>query len=227
MLQVKVARYEGKEMVSLTVSKKNNPEINGYLELNLPAKTAKADEESRLFRYLTEKLQRQDIKVEVKDFTTKDFKNYATKQLVDKFNKMSDGVNPGARELIAEVLKERGALPEPKKEEKKQQDKAHRSKSRKPEGAKTGSERDLKKMLSDEEVEAQLKEARSKKGENVKFFCQKTQRMEEGVIITARLDKRSNFIQFRIKITSGSSKGLVYGKGNDSEDLEFIGNKEA
>ena len=216
---VKVARYQGKENISLTVSKKNNPTINGYIEVNLPATIAKADEDSRLFNKIASVLKTDDIKIETRDFTTKDFKSIATKVLLDRYNRMGEG-NPGAKELMAQVLEERGALPKPE-EKKASKDKAHRSKAKKAEGAKTGSERELKKMLSDEEVAAQLQEARSQKGQQVKFFCQKTQRMEEGEIITARLDKRSNFIQFRIKITSGPSKGLVYGKGNDSEDIVF------
>lgn len=222
MLQVKVARYQGKNNISLTISKKNNPTINGYIEVNLAATTPKADEESRLFHKIAEILKTDDFEVITKDFTAKDFKSFSTKQLQDKFLKMGDST-PGAKELIEEVLRDRNALPQPKEEKAKEPaaPKMHKSKPKKAEGAKTGSERELKKMLSDEEVAKQLEEARKNNGKQVKFFCQKTQRHEIGTIKTARLDKRSNFIQYRIVITEGASKGLVFGKGIDSMDLEF------
>lgn len=226
MLQVKVARYQGKNNISLTISKKNNPTINGYIEVNLAATTPKADEESRLFSKIAEVLETDDFEIVTKDFTTQDFKSFSTKQLQDKFNKMGDST-PGAKELIEEVLIARNALPQPEKEESKKgtEAKMHKSKPKKAEGAKTGSERELKKMISDEEIAAQLEEAKSKSGQAVKFFCQKTQRHEIGIIKTARLDKRSNFIQYRIMITEGENKGQIFGKGNDSIDIEFI-NKE-
>lgn len=221
MLQVKVARYQGKNNVTLTISKKNNPTINGYIELNMPADTPKADEESRLMSKLVETLGREDIELTIKDFVAKDFKIYSTKQLLDKYGKIDTAL--GIKELIEEVLTERNALPKPEpkaKEKKESAAKMHKSKPKKDE-AKAGSERELKKMLSDEEVAKQLAEARAKAGSQVRFFCQKTQRNEIGVIKTARLDKRSNFIQYRIMITEGPNKGLVFGKGNDSMDIEF------
>ena len=166
----------------------------------------------------------EDLKIRkfIKDFTAKDFKSFSTKQLQDKFLKMGDST-PGAKELIEEVLRDRNALPQPKEEKTKEPaaPKMHKSKPKKAEGAKTGSERELKKMLSGEEVAKQLEEARKNNGKQVKFFCQKTQCHEIGTIKTARLDKRSNFIQYRIVITEGASKGLVFGKGIDSMDLEF------
>lgn len=220
MLQVKVARYQGKNNISLTISKKNNPTINGYIEINLPATTSKADEESRVFSKIAEILKTDDFEVITKDFTSKDFKSFSTNQLQDKFMKMGDST-PGAKELIEEVLRDRNALPQAQPQEEPAK-KPHKSQARKAEGAKTGSERELKKMLSDEEVTKQLEEARKNNGKQVKFFCQKTQRHEIGTVKTARLDKRSNFIQYRIVITEGANKGLVFGKGIDSIDLEFI-----
>ena len=219
-INVKVARYQGKSMTTLTVSKKNNPGIiNGYIEINVPASLPKADEDSRLFQKVSETLQREDIEFTVKDFTEKDFRSMTTKALKDKYDKMGD-MAPGAKELMEAVLRERKALPT---KEQPKEGKAKRSKAKKAEGQEEGKPRDLKKMLSYEGVNQQLEEARAKKGWMVKFFCQKTQREETGIIKTARLDKRSNFIQFRIEVTEGEIKGQVYGKGTDSEDLTFIG----
>ena len=85
-INVKVARYQGKSMTTLTVSKKNNPGIiNGYIEINVPASLPKADEDSRLFQKVSETLQREDIEFTVKDFTEKDFRSMTTKALKDKY----------------------------------------------------------------------------------------------------------------------------------------------
>lgn len=222
MLQVKVARYQGQENTTLTISKKNNPSINGYIELNIPATTSKEDEEARLLAKVKEVTGQEEVEFVTKDFTTKDFASFSTKQIQDKLAKLGDTCL-GAKEMMEAVLKERNATAKKAPAEAPAKEKIRKSKPKKEEGAKTGSERELKKMLSDEEIAAQLAEARSKAGQMVKFFCQKTQQNEKGVIKTARLDKRSNFIQYRIMITEGPNKGLVFGKGNDSMDIEFLG----
>ena len=222
MLQVKVARYQGKENTTLTISKKNNPSINGYIELNIPATTSKEDEEARLLAKVKEVTGQEEVEFIVRDFTTKDFASFSTKQIQDKLAKLGDTCL-GAKEMMEAVLAERNATAKVKEAPAAQAEgKIRKSKPKKEEGAKTGSERELKKMLSDEEIAAQLEEARSKAGQMVKFFCQKTQQNEKGVIKTARLDKRSNFIQYRIMITEGANKGLIFGKGNDSMDIEFL-----
>lgn len=223
MLQVKVARYQGKENTTLTISKKNNPSINGYIELNIPVATSKEDEQARLLAKVKEVIGREDVEFVVKDFTTKDFASFSTKQIQDKLAKLGDTCL-GAKEMMEAVLEERNATPAGEaKAEGATEGKIRKSKPKKAEGAPTGSQRELKKMLSDEEINAQLMEARSKAGQEVRFFCQKTQQNEKGVIKTARLDKRSNFIQYRIMITEGPNKGLIFGKGNDSMDIEFLG----
>ena len=225
MLQVKVARYQGKENTTLTISKKNNPSINGYIELNIPATTSKEDEEARLLAKVKEVTGQEEVEFIVRDFTTKDFASFSTKQIQDKLAKLGDTCL-GAKEMMEAVLEGRNATAKAKTKEipaeAPAKEKIRKSKPKKEEGAKTGSERELKKMLSDEEIAAQLEEARSKAGQMVKFFCQKTQQNEKGVIKTARLDKRSNFIQYRIMITEGANKGLIFGKGNDSMDIEFL-----
>lgn len=62
-----------------------------------------------------------------------------------------------------------------------------------------------------------LEEARSKKGSKVKFLCTKTKTFVFGIIKGARLDKRNNFIQYRIKTLSG-----MFGKGIESNDIIFL-----
>ena len=113
-------------------------------------------------------------------------------------------------------------------------------------------ERELKKSLSDEVLAEQLADARARKGEVISFECTKTSNLEIGLIRTARLDKRSGFIQFRIElltlpefpetliegatgtVTPAKSEkdhtpyqairtGIIYGKGNDNQDIKVIG----
>lgn len=65
--------------------------------------------------------------------------------------------------------------------------------------------------------EQQLEEARKNKGLKVRFLCTKTKTMVFGVIKGVRLDKRNNFIQYRIKTING-----MFGKGIKSPDLTFV-----
>jgi len=75
----------------------------------------------------------------------------------------------------------------------------------------------LKKQLTDEEILPKLDAAEKNKGHEVTFICTKTKEETKGVIKGVRLDKRNNFIQYRIL----TEEGLMYGKGIDSEDLKI------
>lgn len=75
----------------------------------------------------------------------------------------------------------------------------------------------LKKQLTDEEIVPKLEEAEWNKGREVTFLCTKTKEETKGVIKGVRLDKRNNFIQYRILAEDGN----MYGKGIDSEDLKI------
>ena len=75
----------------------------------------------------------------------------------------------------------------------------------------------LKKQLTDEEITPKLDEAEKNKGHEVTFLCTKTKEETKGVIKGVRLDKRNNFIQYRILAEDGN----MYGKGIDSEDLKI------
>lgn len=68
-----------------------------------------------------------------------------------------------------------------------------------------------------EDLTQQVEESRVNKGRKVKFLCTKTGVEAFGIIKGVRLDKRTNFIQYRIKTVKG-----MYGKGIHSEDLEFV-----
>jgi hypothetical protein len=75
----------------------------------------------------------------------------------------------------------------------------------------------LKKQLTDEEIIPKLEGAEKNKGHEVTFLCTKTKEETKGVIKGVRLDKRNNFIQYRILAEDGN----MYGKGIDSEDLKI------
>lgn len=75
----------------------------------------------------------------------------------------------------------------------------------------------LKKQLTNEEIVPKLDEAEKNKGHEVTFLCTKTKEETKGVIKGVRLDKRNNFIQYRILAEDGN----MYGKGIESEDLKI------
>lgn len=70
---------------------------------------------------------------------------------------------------------------------------------------------------TDEEIVPKLDGAEKNKGHEVTFICTKTKEETKGVIKGVRLDKRNNFIQYRILAEDGN----MYGKGIDSEDLKI------
>ena len=75
----------------------------------------------------------------------------------------------------------------------------------------------LKKQLTDDEILPKLDAAEKNKGNEVTFICTKTKEETKGVIKGVRLDKRNNFIQYRILAEDGN----MYGKGIESEDLKI------
>jgi hypothetical protein len=75
----------------------------------------------------------------------------------------------------------------------------------------------LKKQLTEEEIPPRMDAAEKNKGHEVIFLCTKTKEETKGVIKGVRLDKRNNFIQYRILAEDGN----MYGKGIDSEDLKI------
>jgi len=76
----------------------------------------------------------------------------------------------------------------------------------------------LKKQATEEEIQADMKSAKEKIGKKVSFTRSKTATREEGIISRIRLDKRSNSIQYRIKVASGD----LYGKEIHSTDITFL-----
>lgn len=167
------------------------------------------------------------------------YKKYSVKQL-QASRKNKTGVE---LRIIQEILVERGALEEhrspeghvvnntltegditaeglgeevasPKEEASPTADK----KAKKEKAPKAEAEpKPLKKQLTDDEILPKLDAAEKNKGHEVTFLCTKTKEETKGVIKGVRLDKRNNFIQYRILAEDGN----MYGKGIDSEYLKI------
>lgn len=71
-------------------------------------------------------------------------------------------------------------------------------------------------------LQEELAEARKNYRRTCEFTVTKTKTREIGIVRSARLDKRTDFIQYRIEIITGSMMGQVYGKAWDSKDLEWL-----
>jgi hypothetical protein len=85
--------------------------------------------------------------------------------------------------------------------------------------------KELKKQLSESEVLEALNAAEQNKGHYVTFLCTKTKSESTGIIKGVRLDKRNNFVQYRIEVAENNESGeetkAMYGKGIDSADLKI------
>ncbi len=171
------------------------------------------------------------------------YKKYSVKQL-QASRKNKTGVE---LRIIQEILVDRGALEEhtsedgaivnttltdedipaegSEKEVAESQPEAPKAKKEKaPEKEKTPKAEEepkepkpLKKQLTEEEIVPKLEESEKNKGHEVTFICTKTKEETKGVIKGVRLDKRNNFIQYRILAEDGN----MYGKGIESEDLKI------
>lgn len=87
---------------------------------------------------------------------------------------------------------------------------------------KTPLDKEPKTRKTPEQLQSELAEARKNYKRTVEFLCTKTKTREVGVVRSARLDKRTDFIQYRIEIIAGDLMGQVFGKGWDSKDLEWL-----
>lgn len=168
--------------------------------------------------------------MEQKTFNTETLKKYSVNQL----KSLLKNATGEKRKAIIQLLEKRNCLDIPynnaeirameKKEGIKLTAKAQKPKEDKKPKAKEENAPDVKKPLkkevSSEKVLEDLERASGNKGKYCKFFCNKTQSTEKGQIVGVRLDKRSNFIQYRIRLESDAS--LIFGKGIGSEDLTIL-----
>lgn len=219
MKKIYVTRYTGTAHTTLVAEKKHNPEILKE-DSQLTYKTGMHNDHEavELWKDLVKKINatsEDEFDIEVrKDWTIKDFSKIDTARLQKMYDKAAKML--GAKELIAEVLIKRGALePAPQKKS-----------SETVEGTPSKKDRVYKKSMSNEDLQARLAQVREnivKNHPKVKFYCTKEEKEYTGIIRTARLDKRSGLIQFRIEILAedGTRTGRILGKADDSKTIQF------
>lgn len=199
--KVIIVKYQGNEYVTLVADPKKEEIFKDLKKPVAVTETTLSSAEDKL----KDKLYEEYGPLEFEYFEPK-LDKISTDQLskmMEKAEKMK-----GAHEVIKDILIRRGAItPEPV------------------EGA--TSERAYKKCMPEEYLQERLAKARENYKRFVIFFCRKTRKEEFGIIRSARLDKRSGFIQYRIEILEPNGDeytrtNLIYGKGDDSADLDFL-----
>lgn len=219
MKKIYITRYIGTNHTTLVAEKKHNPEtLKEDTQFTYETGMHNDHEAIELWKDLVQKMNttlevRFDIEVK-KDWTVKDFSKIDTARLQKMYDKTKEML--GAKELIAEVLVKRGALePAPQKKS-----------SKTVEGTPEKKDRVYKKSMSNAELQLRLASVREnivKNHPKVKFYCTKEKKEYTGIIRTARLDKRSGLIQFRIEILAedGTRTGRILGKADNSNEIQF------
>lgn len=212
MKQINTLRYTGSNHVSIIADKKNNASLLSTIQA-----TALSSEEAEAQLKADLSLQIKDeFELNVVDFDRKKFTNLTTEKLLKLYDKSEKML--GAHEMIEAILIKRGAISivEPTEEEAEEEEET------------TKPVREYKKCMTEECLQARLAEAHTNYKKFVKFLCTKDKEEHFGIIRSARLDKRSGFIQYRIEIIEKPTEdatiytektGRIYGKGDDSKDL--------
>lgn len=211
MKQINTLRYTGSNHVSLVADKKNN----AILLSTVYATSLSAEEaEAQLKADLSLQVEG-DFTLNVIDFDRKKFTALTTDKLLKLYEKTEKLL--GAKEMMEPILIKRGALSIPEEIE----EPVEGVPEEKP-------VREYKKCMTEECLQARLAEARTNYKKFCKFLCTKDKEEHFGIIRSARLDKRSGFIQYRIEIIEKPTEdatiytersGKIYGKGDDSKDL--------
>lgn len=218
MKQINITRYTGSNHVSLIADKKNNASLLSTIQA-----TALSSEEAEAQLKADLSLQIEDeFELNVVDFDRKKFTNLTTEKLLKLYEKTENML--GAKEMMEAILTKRDAISivEPSEEEIAEEEEE------------TKPIREYKKCITAECLQARLAEARTNYHKIVKFLCTKDKEEHFGVIRSARLDKRSGFIQYRIEIIEApvynepyEMTGRIYGKSDDSKDLTIFDEKPA
>ena len=221
MKQINTLRYTGSNHVSIIADKKNNASLLSTIQA-----TALSSEEAEAQLKADLSLQIEgEFELNVVDFDRKKFTSLTTEKLLKLYDKSEKML--GAHEMIEATLIKRGAISivEPEEEE---------NESAEPVEGDPKPVREYKKCMTEECLQARLAEARTNYKKFVKFLCTKDKEEHFGIIRSARLDKRSGFIQYRIEIIEAPAynepyekTGRIYGKGDDSKDLTIFDEKPA
>ena len=216
MKQINTLRYTGSNHVTLIADKKNNPVLLSTVQAtSLSAEEAEAQLKADLSLQVEG-----SFELTITDFDRKKFTNLTTEKLLKFYDKTEQML--GAREMIEAILIKRGAISIVEPEE--TEEPVEEAPEEKP-------VREYKKCMTEECLQARLAEARTNYRKFVKFLCTKDKEEHFGIIRSARLDKRSGFIQYRIEIIEKPTEdatiytertGRIYGKGDDSKDLTIF-----
>jgi len=214
MKQINTLRYTGSNHVSLIADKKMNATLISTIQA-----TALSSEEAEEQLKADLSLQVEgEFELVITDFSAKKFTARTTEDLLKLYDKTEKML--GAHEMLEAILIKRGAISvvEPTEEKEVEEETA------KP-------VREYKKCMTEECLQARLAEARTNYKKFCKFICTKDKEEHFGLIRSARLDKRSGFIQYRIEILEKPTEndtiytqrsGRIYGKGDDSKDLTIF-----
>lgn len=223
MKTINTLRYTGSNHISLIADKKNNASL-----LSTVQATALSSEEAEAQLKTDLSLQIEDeFELNVVDFDRKKFTNLTTEKLLKLYDKTEKML--GAHEMLEAILIKRGAISvvDPEENESAEPVEGEGEDEVKP-------VREYKKCMTEECLQARLAEARTNYKKFVKFLCTKDKEEHFGIIRSARLDKRSGFIQYRIEIIEKPTEdatiytektGRIYGKGDDSKDLTIFDTK--
>jgi hypothetical protein len=199
--KVTIVKYQGDKHVTLVADPKKGETFKDLKKPVAVTETTLSSAEAKLKAKLYEEYGPLEFEY---------FEPKLNKISTDQLSKMMEKAEKmkGAHEAIREILLRRGAItPDPV------------------EGATP--ERVYKKCMPEEYLQERLAKARENYRRFVTFLCRKTGKEEVGIIRSARLDKRSGFIQYRIEILEQNGDvytrtNLIYGKGDDSADLNFL-----
>lgn len=223
MKQINIIRYTGSNHVSLIADKKNN----AFLVSSLQATALSSEEaEAQLTSDLSLQVE-EEFTLTITDFDRKKFTNLPTEKLLKLYEKTESML--GAKEMMEAILTKRGALSILEEEIEEPQEPVEGEGENEED---TKPVREYKKCMTEECLQARLAEARKNYKKFCEFVCTKDKEEHFGLIRSARLDKRSGFIQYRIEIITllGDNKyvrtGRIYGKGDDSKDLTILTDKE-
>lgn len=222
MKQINITRYTGSNHVSLIADKKNNASLLSTIQATaLSSEEAEAQLKADLSLQVEE-----ELTFIITDFDRKKFTGLTTEKLLKLYEKTENML--GAKEMMEAILTKRGAISivEPSEEE-VVEEVVEEEEETKP-------AREYKKCMTEECLQTRLDEARTNYKKFVKFLCTKDKEEHFGIIRSARLDKRSGFIQYRIEIIEAPAynepyemTGRIYGKSDDSKDLTIFDKKPA
>ena len=213
-------RYAGSNHTTLVVDPKHNADLAQTFHA-----TALSEEEAQA--QLLEQLSDPEEgapELNITDVPSSKFSKLTTPQLLKLYEKTEQMI--GAHEMIEAILIKRGAVQIPETVEGEDPEPEEETPSK--------PAREYKKCMTEECLQARLAEARTNYKKFAKFLCTKTKTEEYGIIRSARLDKRSGFIQYRIEIVTKPTEdspiytersGRIFGKGDDSKDLTIFDSK--